>query len=212
MEMVMKFNSSSDDVEVVSSNKNGKIVGKLIGIKDVVRELVKVCHVDYEDLIIDNFDENILYFSRAGYSEIYIIKLPERKIKCTFKNKGYSIIHPNSIFMLDINPTTKTYRSMKAYCYKEYKGKNTELYRYPFPNMLGSNAICTGTISNDATDPMKAIMNVIEGNYTHESTSTGKIKKTVNFFQAIKNEFKYDILEKTGMSLNELLKNKETKL
>lgn len=206
MEMVLKFTSESDDVEVVSKNRKGNIIGKFINAKDCIRELIKICDVDYTDLVIDNVNQNVLYFERANNCEYYVINLPERKIKCTYKNKAYTLVHPNTIFVLNIESKRKIYTKMQAFCYKEYKGKDTALFRYPFPNMLGSDSICTGTISNDATDPIEAILNVIEGNYTHNFTSNNKIKDTANFFKAMKKEFQYDILEPNGITLETIIK------
>lgn len=206
MEMIMRFNDSSDDVEIITKNESGNILGKLVNIKECANELVKVCSIDFDNLEINNLDGNLLYFNRKSKTENYIIRFPERKIKCTYDSKGYSIIHPNTIFKLEVDSASKRYQNIQAYCYKEYKGIKTELYLYPFPNMLGSNSICTGTISRDATDPMIAILNVIEGNYTHSTTACKKYKKTLDFFKAIKKEFPYDVLEKNGMSLGALIK------
>lgn len=202
----MRFSDTSEDVEILSQMDNGAIQEKLINVRDCAREFIKITSIDYDLLEIDNFDLNVLFYSRGTANEKYVIRLPERRIKCTYERKGYSVIHPESIFILDINIANKIYNSIKVFCIKEYKGKKTELYRYPFPNMLGANAICTGTISRDASDPMLAILNVIECNYTHAHTSNSKIKKTVDFFKAIKKSFPYEILENSGMTLESAIK------
>lgn len=210
METIMRFNSYSTDVELLTQDDKGLIQEKLIDINECAKELMLVSSIgfDFNALTIDNFNENILYFNRKDNKDYYIIRLPERRIKCTYKNQGYSLIHPNAIFKIKINPTTKQYENIQAFCYKEYKGKSTELYLYPFPNMLSSNRICTGTISTEANDPVQAILNVIEGNYTHDKTSSLKIKDTKQFFKKMQKTFDYRILEKTGMILEDLLKEK----
>jgi len=207
MEMVMRFSDSSEDVEVLSQLDNGAIEEKIINVKDCAKELLRCSSVEYDLMEINNLDGHVLHYSRTSEIERYVIKLSERKIKCTYKGKGYSLVHPTSIFSIDINIKEKVYTRINAFCIKEYKGAKTKLYRYPFPNMLGSNSICTGTISREAADPVEAIMNVIEGNYTHDSTSC-KIKETKEFFQAIKKEFPYDILEDTGITLESFIKTK----
>lgn len=207
MEMVMRFSDSSEDVEVLSQLDNGAIEEKIINVKDCAKELLRCSSVEYDLMEINNLDGHVLHYSRTSESERYVIKLPERKIKCTYKGKGYSLVHPTSIFSIDINIKEKVYTRINAFCIKKYEGAKTKLYRYPFPNMLGSNSICTGTISREAADPVEAIMNVIEGNYTHDMTSC-KIKGTKEFFQTIKKEFPYDILEDTGITLESFIKTK----
>lgn len=207
MEMIMRFSDSSEDVEVLSQLDNGAIEEKIINVKDCAKELLRCSSVEYDLMEINNLDGHVLHYSRTSESERYVIKLPERKIKCTYNGKGYSLVHPTSIFSIDINIKEKLYTRINAFCIKEYKGAKTKLYRYPFPNMLGSNSICTGTISREAADPVEAIMNVIEGNYTHDRTSC-KIKGTKEFFQVIKKEFPYDILEDTGITLESFIKTK----
>lgn len=204
MEMVMRFSDSSEDVEVLSQLDNGAIEEKLINVKDCAKELLRCSSIEYDLMEINNLDGHVLHYSRRSETERYVIKMPERRIKCTYKGKGYSLVHPTSIFSIDINIKEKVYTRMNAFCIKKYEGGKTILYRYPFPNMLGSNSICTGTISREAADPVEAIMNVIEGNYTHDRTSC-KITSTKEFFQAIKKAFPYDILENTGMTLESFI-------
>lgn len=212
MQMIMRFNEFSNDVELLTQDgDDGLIQEKLISVQECAKELLSFSKdaFDFDTLTIDNFSENILYFKRVGSYDYYIIRMPERRIKCTYRNKGYSLMHPNTIFKIKINTTTKQYRTIEAYCYKNYKGKQTALYRYPFPNMLSSNKICTGTISTEASEPVEAILNVIEGNYTHDTTSNAEIKQTNKFFEKNKNKFNYAILEKSGLLLESLLNIKK---
>ena len=50
MEMIMRFNDSSDDVEIITKNESGNILGKLVNIKECANELVKVCSIDFDNL------------------------------------------------------------------------------------------------------------------------------------------------------------------
>ncbi len=206
MEAILRFNSKSNEVEMAIQDNNDNITEKIVNINDVIKELQQVVVIKQPPIRIDNFDNGLISFIKSQEKEHYIYRFDERKIKCTFDGKGYSINHPNAIFVIDVEKNRFT--KINSYCFKEWKGKNTKLFKYPFPNKLNGNTMCTGTVSREFKTPLETIMNVVEANYTHAHSEfvVKEFKDTKVLFKYLsKNPFPYDVLNSLGYSLGKIL-------
>lgn len=167
--MVLKVCDASQDVEVLYQEENRPIIEKIVNIQEAIKELNAMLGYEHQ-YELDFTDGKYLYVKETEKEAYYVYLMEEQKIKCTYQDKGYSLSHPNSIFIVKVNKFTKRFKSISAYCYKVFEGRNTKLFDYPFPNMLSDNRICTGTVRNAFVDAKQTIMDVLEANYTHEET------------------------------------------
>ena len=120
-----------------------------------------------------------------------VTKQEEHRRIVTYKGKAYEINFPNSIYIICHNRSKIDV--IEAYCYIEYNGLNTELYKYAMPNMLGANRICMGSAPRDI-DPQNyksALENVIYTQYTHDWVDDIKsFRNTAAYFEYLeKNSF-----------------------
>ena len=111
--------------------------------------------------------------------------------------------HPNSIYIMTYK--TNNVDSIYAYCYKEFKGQDTELYKYAMPNMLTENRICMGSAPRkiEKRDYVKALEKIIFTQYTHGHTDNIKsFKDTKKYFEYLSaHGFPYDLLIKFNKTL-----------
>ncbi len=206
---ILRFVNTSDDVECYVSNEGleyEKIISKDTLIEALTKELLNKPVEETKIDMLGEYDRNCLYIAYSEHHKKIIYNFTERKIKCQFDKKGYNINHPNSIMV--INEDDGSVSSIEAYCYKEFKGKSTKLYKYPFANMLGANSMCLGTTDKNYTTPLKAILTAVEANYTHHYTgfTDKKFHSTKNLFEYLKkHKFPYGKL----MPLNKEIKDLE---
>lgn len=115
---------------------------------------------------IDLTDSNIFFIKQLSDGhDLYFYKFEERILYPTYQNKIFKHMHPNTVFLLDI--FNDHIYSVKAFIYKEWNALDTKLYSYKFPNMLGGNRICIGTIDKKLEDTiLNTILKIVEGNYT----------------------------------------------
>lgn len=143
---------------------------KVIPTAEIYKLFKSVGH-EYKDNkginIFDLYKQNIICIKELGESTKYYVLFPQRKIKCTFKGTGYSILHPNSIFALYVDAEKVT--KAEAYAIKEFRDKDTELFMYPLPNQLSGHSMCLGTVERSFINCEKSILNIVEANYTHEN-------------------------------------------
>lgn len=138
-----------------------------------------------------------------------VIKQQEHKRIVTYKNKSYKISFPNAIYFLYHDE--KKVNNIDAYCYIDFKGEKTKLYKYPFPNMLSGNHICMGSAPKEIEyyNYIKALENIIFTQYTHTHVDNIKsFKDTVTYFEYLeKNEFPYELLISLNKNLTGVLKS-----
>ena len=138
-----------------------------------------------------------------------IIKQKEHKRFVTYEKKVYCINFPNSIYI--VNYDDNKIRSINAFCYKNYQGKDTILFEYPMPNMLTDNRICLGSAPKEIHngDYVSALENIIFTQYSHSTFSGAKgFKNTIDWFEYLeKNPFPYDLLFKLKNTLGEMIRD-----
>ena len=122
--MVLKVCDASQDVEVLYQEENRPVIEKVVNIQQAIKELNAM--LGYEQQYeLDFTDGKYLYVKETERKAYYVYLMEEQKIKCTYDDKGYSLSHPNSIFIIIVNKLTKNFTSISAYCFKEFEGRNT---------------------------------------------------------------------------------------
>lgn len=80
-----------------------------------------------------------------------VIRVPSQKHQFVLaedkynQRTGYYIPMPNLIYQICIHDWY--IQKFQVFCYKEWKGTDTDLYQYPFGNVSSSGDICMGNIS-----------------------------------------------------------------
>lgn len=95
-----------------------------------------------------------------------IIRVPSQKHqfvlqKTDNKTEPYFIWMPNLVYLICGNKDGRVMTS-KCYCYKEWRGDETELLQYPFGNVSSSGNICMGTVSTKRLKSYPDIAEYIE--------------------------------------------------
>ncbi len=206
--MILKVCDTSLHAEVLYQEENKPIIEKIVNIQQAIKELNFM--LGYEQQYeLDFMDTRYLYVKETENTGYYVYLMDEQKIKCTFEGKGYSLSHPNSIFIIRVDKNSKRFTSISVYCFKKFEGRNTELFTYPFPNMLVGNKICTGTVKNVFVDAKQVIMDVLESNYTHSDTNFihHPLKSTKKAFEYLSNNpFPYYELSSLNYNLDYVIR------
>lgn len=207
-QLISRIIANKNTVELLTSEGN-KEYFKEFELKEYL-EIIKCFCSSFEtfsnkksDVIL--FDNNFI-----GVGQFCkIIKQDEHKRIVTYKNKSYKISFPNAIYFVyhdDIK-----INGIDAYCYIDFKGAKTKLYKYPFPNMLTGNRICLGSAPKELTDRnyIEALENIIFTQYTHANVDNIKsFKDTDLYFTYLeKNEFPYDLLIPIKNTLQGVIKS-----
>lgn len=208
MEMIFRILADGDAEVLIHDAIKQKDIFKAVAIEDLMKSIKEIfirtnpVQNEKKDLLI--VDENLI----AINSQCIVMKQPEHKRIVTYKEKAYNISFPHSIYAICHDQGKIT--SIEAYCYKEYKGLETELMHYAMPNMLTGNKICMGNAPKEI-DPHKyveALERVIFTQYTHNWVDDVKsFKDTRTYFEYLeKNEYPYHLLMPLNKKLRDALK------
>ncbi len=205
MEIIFRISDQVEDAEMLVSDKQ-KNYFKAVSIKQLIDSLSSMlgqdANIDYKkDLIVS--DNDLIAVS----SNCIVTKQHEHKRIVTYAGKAYKINFPNSIYLICHH--AGQIKQLEAYCFKEYDGMNTKLYRYAMPNMFSNNTICMGT-ANKAIDVKKykdALEEILCTQYTHaRPDNIKKFKSTSEYFDYLKdNDFPYNLLYSTGKTLKDVM-------
>lgn len=203
-QLILRIKSNSEDVEILNKDSNDKEIFTSVSKKECLeiinREFKEEAFINERFVFVDN---NIIAFSNNSV----VIKQDEHKRIVTLNGKAYKISFPNAIYIIRHNDNK--IMQIKAFCFKKYKGLNTELYRYPMPNMLSDNNICIGSAKRKIIDNdfMQALENIIYAEYTHLFFSDLKsFKNSVEYFDYLsQNEFPYDLMISANMNLRSII-------
>lgn len=211
-QIIVRMAQHSDEAEIYIEEKDGLVLEKVVSnenVLSVLKELgfkpkAKSVNVD----IMQMYSKNIIYYKDYGLFQVYYVNFTERRVKCTHHDKGYNTNHPNTIFKLTVKDDKVT--TVFAWAYKEFNGLNTELYCYPSANMLGVTSLCLGTVNKTFDDPITAIMNGLEANYTADRVSNINFKSTTEYFTYIsENSFPYQKLKHFGKILDDVVSKED---
>ena len=140
---------------------------------------------------------------------VVAILQPKHRRYVTFENKSYHIEFPDCLYV--IYHDALSISSIEAYACKKWEGLRTDLFEYPFPNMLSQNKICIGSADKHIQDGniVAALENIIFTQYSHSSFNGIKgFKNTRDWFEYLeKNPFPEDLmicLNKKARSLFEM--------
>ena len=205
MNLIFRITDNCSDAEILMFDEIKKEeYFKAISIKELVKELKQYEEADLsykKDLFC--VDKDVI----AVNDTCIVTKQEEHRRIVTYKGKAYEINFPNSIYIICHNGSKIDV--IEAYCYIEYNGLNTELYKYAMPNMLGANRICMGSAPRDI-DPQNyksALENVIYTQYTHDWVDDIKsFRNTAAYFEYLeKNSFPYNLLSPLNCNLSKVL-------
>lgn len=205
MEMIFRISDQVEDAEMLVCDKQ-KEYFKAVSIKQLINSLSSMLRqdtfIDYKkDLIIA--DDDLIAVS----PNCIVTKQHERKRILTYAGKAYKVNFPNSIYVICHH--AGQIKQLEAYCFKEYDGMNTKLYRYAMPNMFGDNTICMGTANReiDVKKYKDALEEILCTQYTHaKPDNIKKFKSTSEYFDYLKdNDFPYDLLYSTGKTLKDVM-------
>jgi hypothetical protein len=213
LEMIFRLSDQASDAEIYI-NDAGKNKGyfKAIKIEDLMKKMKSAFSTesttDYKkDIVV--IDKELIALS----PNCIVTKQKERKRIAVYAGKAYKIVYPNSIYV--ICHQANEIKSIEAYCFKAEKGMETELYRYPMPNMFSDNRICMGSANKriDVREYKEALEEILCTQYTHAKPDNIKgFDTTSEYFDYLaKNEFPYDKLYRTGKKLKDILIKGENK-
>lgn len=207
MEMIFRILDGGDAEVLIHDAVAQKDLFKAVAIEDLTRSIEEI----YIEEQVQHKKKNLLIVDGnliAINNHCIVMKQPEHKRIVTYNKKAYSINFPNSIYI--ICHSSHKITQIEAFCYKEYRGLETELMQYAMPNMLYGNTICMGSAPRDI-DPLKyaeALERIIFTQYTHSQFSGVKsFKDTKTYFEYLeKNEYPYHLLMPLNMILSDILK------
>lgn len=206
-ELIFRVTDENSDIEILNHDTISKRdYFSVTSLSDVIEKLKELDtnHYGQQDYHMTFIDDSVIGIGQ----HVVMIKQPEHKRIVTYKGKAYNIMFPNSIYI--IHHIHDTINSIDAYCYKEYNGKQTRLYKYAMPNMLTSNRICMGSAPKKIVDDdyVEALERIIFTQYTHVQTDNIKsFKETKTYFEYLsKNDFPYDLLMSANITLREIVK------
>lgn len=201
-QLIIRLNSQKKDVEILR-NEGSSDFFKVMDKKELIRLLGDV----YKDK-----SKRIPYYTDGlvGIGDsVVAIKQEKHKKYVSYDGKSYRIEFPSCLYITRHN--NKSILSVEAYAYKKWIGTETELFIYPFPNMLSGNRICMGSADTNIydNDIKKTLENVIFTQYTH-SVVTGiqGFKNTVEYFGYLEeNPFPDHLLMKANKHVRDLFQS-----
>lgn len=203
----MKVTENNSDVETLEYDSiENKEYFKSMDIESLIEKLETYVENRYHKKFgkITLMDDVIIGFGK----DAVVINQPGHKRIVTYRQKAYKINFPNAIYIM--YHRANKICEINAYCYKDFIGKNTKLYKYAMPNMLTENRICIGTAPKEirGNDYVEALEKVIFTQYTHDHTDNIKsFKETRKYFDYLsKNNFPYDLLIDANMTLQTAVK------
>lgn len=212
-EMIIRISETKNDVDVLTVNSKKQEIFSSLSKEKFMDILTSEFVINDESNLHKSMtfcDDRIIAFNG---NEI-LIKQDDHKRVVLYNNKAYKISFPNSLYLLCHSGDKIVY--ICAYCFKEYKGLQTDLYRYPMPNMLHSNRICMGSADTriQNKDFFQALENVIYAEYTHNTFSDLKsFKNTEEYFNYLtENEFPYNYLIPLNINLANIIYGKSSSI
>lgn len=209
-QVITRYIEGSTDAEVLLVKDNSNIE-KIMPIKELYKVFNQLSYEYKEDQVSINifelFKQGVFYYKQSEDRTTYYCHFDERKIKCTFREVGYNIRHPQSIFIISVKEDYVA--SVKAYVIKEWKGIDSELFLYPMPNQLSGSSMCLGTVDKTFNNCNESILNVIEANYTHENGRfNNKLKvqgaKLFEYLQSC-DVFPYEAVIEVGKTIGNII-------
>lgn len=205
-EMIIRLSEAHEDAEILEVNKvTDQEYFASVSVRMLAKKINDYLQGPYrQDRVKPTLLDNSIIAASSDFGSI-MINQPEHVRIVVYQEKAYKIHFPNALYIM--YKTSNTVNGIKAFSYKKFEDLETQLYRYPMPNMLGGNMICIGSAPCKIKDNdyVAALENIIFTQYTHSTVNNIKsFKNTVGYFEyLVKNEFPYDLL----ISDNKMLKD-----
>lgn len=202
--MIIRIDSKSNDAEILNTDDKREIF-KSISLSElccILKKFVNSSKTKFEKPVVIN--ENIIAYS----DDCVVIKQQEHERIILYDKKSYKIKFPHSIYFIYF--IEDRIQDIKAYSYKKFNGIETDLYKYPFPNMLSGNRICIGSADKTIKNKnyIKALENVIYATYTHDRMNneiSGFTSTKIYFDYLVKKDFPYKQLISLNLKLKDLV-------
>lgn len=204
--MIIRLSEANEDAEILEVNKvTDQEYFASISLRMLLKKINEYLQRPYkQDRVKPTLLDKSIIAASSDFESI-MINQPEHVRIVVYQEKAYKIHFPNALYIMYKN--ANTVNGIKAFAYKQFEGLETQLYRYPMPNMLGGNMICIGSAPCKIKDNdyVAALENIIFTQYTHSTVNNMKsFKNTVDYFRYLeKNAFPYNLL----ISDNKVLKD-----
>lgn len=213
MEMIIKISSGHEDIEVLSHDfLEDEILEKKLSLD----EFIKIIHKHYEkeknrtEEKPAYFSDPIIGFSFKNGIKKYLINQPAHERFITYdinnESKGLKINFPASIY--EVRVIGEKINEITAFMYIDFKGLDTELFKYGMPNMLGQNKFCIGHAKTNINGGIiQALENIIYAPYSHSNLNDVKgFKNTEDYFKYLEtNHIQKKYLYETNLKLRDLV-------
>lgn len=201
-EVIIRLTNKKEDAELCFK-RNEKITFKKLSkekLLSILSEFSSKKTRNTEKIKI--FQKNVI-----GAGDNYVvIKQPEHTQYVTFNQTSYKINFPNAIYVVQFYH--KNVRNIYCYCYKKFKGGDSELYEYAMPNMLTRNEMCIGSADRRIIDDdiEGALNKIIATPYSHGNFDGIKgFSTTINYFEYLEvHPFPYKLLRKLNKKLRDV--------
>ncbi len=201
-EVIIRLNNKKTDAELCIK-QDKRITFKMLSKEELVRLFNEFFIKDPRS------KEKIKLFSKNTIGsgiDYVVIKQPEHMQYVTYNNHSYKINFPNAVYVVHYD--NKIVNSILCYCYKSYKGGDTELYEYAMPNMLTRNEMCMGSADRRIIDDdiEGALNKIIATPYSHGNFDGIKgFSTTVSYFEYLEaHPFPYKLLRKLNKKLRDV--------
>lgn len=205
--MIIRVTEGDTDAELLQVEA-GREIFKRISLRGLLNVLATV---DNQETSIDIEllkDNDIIAYAPPFY--LFYQEDMERYV--TYAGRGYKIKFPKCVYLLKVSKRNDRVSYIEAYAIKEYMGEKTELFTYPYPNMLTQNRICIGSAITDIKDNCyhDALETILTTEYSHATfDGINGFKNTIDWFEYLeKNDFPYDLMKPLNRQLSSILHKK----
>ena len=179
-QLICRISSTNPDVEILSVDRE-KEIWKSVSVDTFVRKVEKYAYKKDKHSKDKPKLVNVKILALSENQVIY--RQPEHRRIVTYQGQAYTINFPHAIY--HVKYVAKKIESISMYTYFRYKGIETELYRFPMPNMTMSERMCIGTADrNIKNDVFETVESIVDSQYTHDSVDNLKnTTSTIKWFR-----------------------------
>lgn len=203
-QLICRFSTRSSDVELLRI-ENQKEIWKSVSVDELIRKIEKYRNKRRSSIADKPRLINVEILALSENQVIY--RQPEHRRIVTYQGQAYTINFPHAIY--HVKYVAKKIESISMYTYFRYKGIETELYRFPMPNMTMSERMCIGTADrNIKHDVFETVESIVDSQYTHDSVDNLKnTTSTIKWFRYLaENHLRRSDLKHPICKLKDLVK------
>ena len=203
-QLICRISNKNPDVEILKVD-HGKEIWKSVSVNTFVRKIEKYAYKKDKHSKDKPKLVNVEILAISTNQVIY--RQPEHRRIVTYQGQAYTINFPHAIY--HVKYVAKKIESISMYTYFRYKGIETELYRFPMPNMTMSERMCIGTADrNIKHDVFETVESIVDSQYTHDSVDNLKnTTSTIKWFRYLaENHLRRSDLKHPICKLKDLVK------